>query len=207
MDLLLSGGPVLAAIVLLSLYGVYIFFARYGKLRTERGNTDELMRKVNQAVRARNLDEALAVTKTASNPVARVLHSALSRLPYGRTAVDAAFSEASLLEEARLSKGLRPLATIAQVAPLLGLLGTVTGMIISFAEIASASAGNPALMALGIRQALVTTAAGLVVAIPMIMGHSYLSSIVDSLLLDVDRRREELMVTVAEAAAATREER
>lgn len=207
MDLLLSGGPVLAAIILLSLYGVYIFFARYGKLRTERGNTDELMRKVNQAVRARNLDEALAVTKTASNPVARVLHSALSRLPYGRTAVDAAFSEASLLEEARLSKGLRPLATIAQVAPLLGLLGTVTGMIISFAEIASASAGNPALMALGIRQALVTTAAGLVVAIPMIMGHSYLSSIVDSLLLDVDRRREELMVTVAEAAAATREER
>lgn len=207
MDLLLSGGPVLAAIVLLSLYGVYLFFARYGKLRTERGNTDDLMRKVNQAVRARNLDEALAVTKTASSPVARVLHSALSRLPYGRTAVDAAFSEASLLEEARLSKGLRPLATIAQVAPLLGLLGTVTGMIISFAEIASASAGNPALMALGIRQALVTTAAGLVVAIPMIMGHSYLSSIVDSLLLDVDRRREELMVTVAEAAAATREER
>ena len=207
MDLLLSGGPVLAAIVLLSLYGVYLFFARYGKLRTERDNTDELMRRVNQAVRARDLDEALAVTKTASSPVARVLHSALSRLPYGRTAVDAAFSEASLLEEARLSKGLRPLATIAQVAPLLGLLGTVTGMIISFAEIASASAGNPALMALGIRQALVTTAAGLVVAIPMIMGHSYLSSIVDSLLLDVDRRREELMVTVAEAAATTREER
>ena len=186
---------------------MYLFFARYGKLRTERDNTDELMRRVNQAVRARDLDEALAVTKTASSPVARVLHSALSRLPYGRTAVDAAFSEASLLEEARLSKGLRPLATIAQVAPLLGLLGTVTGMIISFAEIASASAGNPALMALGIRQALVTTAAGLVVAIPMIMGHSYLSSIVDSLLLDVDRRREELMVTVAEAAATTREER
>src|SRR5690625_1230169 len=207
MELLLSGGPVLAAIALLSLYAVYLFFARFGKLRNERVNTDELMRSVNASVRSRDLDSALATTKAASGPVARVLHSALSRLPYGRTAVDAAFSEASLLEEARLSRGLRPLATIAQVAPLLGLLGTVTGMILSFAEIASQSAGNPALMALGIRQALVTTAAGLIVAIPMIMGHSYLSSIVDSLLLDVDRRREELMVTVAEAAAATREER
>lgn len=206
MDLLLSGGPVLAAIALLSLYAVYLFFARFGKLRNEQSDTDELMRKVNSSVRTRDLDGALAITKSSTGPVARVLYAALGRLPYGRTAVDAAFSEASLLEEVRLSKGLRPLATIAQVAPLLGLLGTVTGMIISFAEIASQSTGNPGLMAHGIRQALVTTAAGLIVAIPTIMAHSYLSSLVDGLLLDVDRRRDELMVTVAEAAASPRED-
>ncbi len=207
MQLLTSGGPVLVAIILVSVYAVYLFFARLFKLSREPVEADALMVEVNAAVRDRDLESALGACDAHGGPVSRVLKAALLRLPYGRSAVDAAFQEASLLEEQRLSRGLRPLATIAQIAPLLGLLGTVTGMIIAFSEISQQGTGNPAALADGIGQALVTTAAGLVVAIPTLIGQNYLSSKVDAILLEIDRRREELMGNVAQVVAARREDK
>ncbi len=206
MDILISGGPVLAAIVLVSFYAVYIFFYRFLRLRNERTDTAELMMKVNAAVRERDLELALAACEEHGGPVARVLGAALIKLPYGRPAVEAAFQEASIQEEQTLARGLRPLATIAQVAPMLGLLGTVTGMIIAFGQISRLGTGDPSVVANGVGQALVTTAAGLIVAIPVIMGHSFLSSRVEAILVDIDRRREELMGNIAQAVASRREE-
>jgi len=205
MDLLISGGVVLVAIFALSVYAVYLFFVRLFKLSRERLDIEELMVRVNAAVRDRDLDLALEACEQHGGPVARVLQSALLRLPYGRQAVEAAFAEASLLEEQSLTRGLRPLATIAQVAPLLGLLGTVTGMIIAFGEISASGTGNPGLLAGGIGQALVTTAAGLIVAIPVLIGQNYLASRVDAILTEIDRRREELMANVVQAVAARKE--
>lgn len=204
MNLLLSGGPVLVAILLVSLYALYLFFTRLFKLNAERVDADALMKRVNAAVRERNLDLALASCEQHGGPVARVLRAALLRLPFGRNAVEAAFGEASLEEEQHLTKGLRPLATIAQIAPLLGLLGTVTGMIIAFAEISQSGTGDPAALADGIGQALVTTAAGLIVAIPTLIGHNYLASRVDNILLEIERRREEMMVNVVQVVAERR---
>lgn len=206
MNILISGGPVLAALILVSLYAVYIFFLRFLKLRNERTDTHELMARVNAAVRERDLELALSSCEQHGGPVARVLGAALVKLPYGRPAVEAAFMEASIQEEQTLGRGLRPLATIAQVAPMLGLLGTVTGMIVAFGEISRLGTGDPSIVANGVGQALVTTAAGLVVAIPVIMGHSYLSSRVEAILIDIDRRREELMGNIAQAVAVRREE-
>ena len=206
MDILLSGGPVLLAIVLLSLYAVYVFFYRFLRIRNERTDTAELMVKVNAAVRERDLELALAACEEHGGPAARVLGAALLKLPYGRPAVEAAFEEATIQEEQALSRGLRPLATIAQVAPMLGLLGTVTGMIISFGQISRFGTGDPSIVANGIGQALVTTAAGLIVAIPVIMGHAFLSSRVEAILVDIDRRREELMGNIAQAVASRRDE-
>ena len=205
MDLLISGGVVLVAIFALSVYAVYLFFVRLFKLSRERLDVEELMVRVNAAVRERDLDLALEACEQHGGPVARVLQSALLRLPYGRQAVEAAFAEASLLEEQSLTRGLRPLATIAQVAPLLGLLGTVTGMIIAFGEISASGTGNPGLLAGGIGQALVTTAAGLIVAIPVLIGQNYLASRVDAILTEIDRRREELMANVVQAVAGRKE--
>jgi biopolymer transport protein ExbB len=91
------------------------------------------------------------------------------------------------------------------VAPLLGLLGTVTGMIIAFAEISSSGGGNPSLLAGGIGQALVTTAAGLIVAIPVLTAQNYLASRVDAILTEIDRRREELMANVVQAVAGRKD--
>ena len=206
MDLLISGGVVLLAIVAISVYAVYLFLVRFFKLSRERLDTDELMARVNAAVRERDLDLALDACEQHGGPVARVLQSALLRLPYGRQAVEAAFGEASLLEEQSLTRGLRPLATIAQIAPLLGLLGTVTGMIIAFGEISVAGTGNPGLLAGGIGQALVTTAAGLIVAIPVLIGQNYLASRVDGILIEIDRRREELMANVVQAVAVRKDD-
>ena len=205
MDLLISGGVVLVAIFVLSVYAVYLFFVRLFKLSRERVDAEVLMVRVNAAVRDRDLDLALEACEQHGGPVARVLQAALLRLPYGRQAVEAAFAEASLLEEQSLTRGLRPLATIAQVAPLLGLLGTVTGMIIAFGEISASGTGNPGLLAGGIGQALVTTAAGLIVAIPVLIGQNYLASRVDSVLTEIDRRREELMANVVQAVAGRKE--
>ena len=207
MQLLLSGGPVLVAILLLSIYGLYIFFERLLKLSKERSDADTLMARVNAAVSERDLEGALVACENHGGPVARVLRAALLKLPYGRSAVEAAFQDASLQEEQKLTRGLRPLATIAQVSPLLGLLGTVTGMIIAFAEISQQGTGNPAALADGIGQALVTTAAGLIVAIPTLIGHNYLASSVDKILIEIDRRREELMANVAQAVASRKEPR
>jgi biopolymer transport protein ExbB len=205
MDLLISGGLVLLAIVAVSIYAVYLFLVRFFKLSRERLDADQLMARVNAAVRDRDLELALDACESHGGPVARVLHAALLRLPYGRQAVEAAFQDASLQEEQRLTRGLRPLATIAQIAPLLGLLGTVTGMIIAFGEISVSGTGNPAVLADGIGQALVTTAAGLIVAIPTLIGQNYLASRVDTILLEIDRRREELMANVVQTVAAKKD--
>ncbi len=207
MDLLRSGGPVLIAILLISLYALYLFIERLLKLSKERMDVDKLMARVNAAVRERNLEMALVACENHGGPIARVLKAALTRLPYGRAAVEAAFQEATLGEEQRLTKGLRPLGTIAQIAPLLGLLGTVTGMIIAFSEISQQGTGNPAALADGIGQALVTTAAGLIVAIPSLIGYNYLSSRVDNILLEIERRREELMGNVVEVVSGRKERR
>jgi len=205
-ELMVSGGPVLVAIILISVYAVYIFIERLMKLRNENVETGTLMARVNAAVRERDLETALEAVDRHGGPVARVLSKALQRLPYGRPAVEAAFEEATLVEEQNLTRGLRPLGIIAQIAPMLGLLGTVTGMIISFSEIAQYGSGDPGLLATGIGQALVTTAAGLIVAIPVLVGHGYLASKVEKILSEIDRRREELMGNVVQAVANRRED-
>lgn len=205
-ELMVSGGPVLVAIILVSIYAVYIFIERLLKLRKENVETGALMARVNAAVRERDLETALEAVDRHGGPVARVLSKALGRLPYGRPAVEAAFEEATLLEEQQLTRGLRPLGIIAQISPMLGLLGTVTGMIISFSEIAQYGSGDPGLLAYGIGQALVTTAAGLIVAIPVLVGHGYLASRVEKILSEIDLRREELMGNVVQAVANRRDE-
>jgi biopolymer transport protein ExbB len=205
MQWLINGGPVMIPIVLVSLYAVYIFFERLFKLSKERLDADALMLRVNAAVRDRDLEAALAACEAHTGPVARVLKAALIKLPYGRAAVEAAFHESYLVEESELSRGLRPLSTIAQIATLLGLLGTVTGMILAFNVIAIQGTGDPAALANGIGQALITTAAGLIVAIPVVIGQNYLASRVDKILLEIERRREELMANVAQAVATKRD--
>lgn len=207
LDLILSGGLVLLVIVLISLYGVYLFFSRLFKLSRERTDVDSLMTQVNRAVRARDLETALQSTQDFHGPVGRVLNKALQRIPYGRPAVEAAFQEGLIEEEQSLTQGLRAIATIAQIAPLLGLLGTVTGMIIAFSELARFNIGNPEALAGGIGQSLVTTAAGLIVAIPMLMGHNYLVSRTDRMLSEVERRREELMGNVVQVVLDRRDEK
>jgi biopolymer transport protein ExbB len=204
-ELLRSGGPVLLVIIFTSFYTVYLFLQRLFKINKDAMDSNALMLKVNTAVRERDLEAALVACENEGGPVARVLKSALLKLPYGRAAVEAASQEAYLIEEQQLSKGVRPLAVIAQIATLLGLLGTVTGIIIAFSVVSQQGMGDPGALAGGIGQALVNTAAGLIVAIMAIIGQNYLASRAEDILLDMERRREELMANVAQAVATKRD--
>ena len=120
MQLLLSGGIVLFIIILVSIFALYIFLERLFYILKEPAKADVLMEDVNSAIDDHDLDEALAISAEHGGPVARVLEYALSRLPYGRAAVESAFEEATVEEEQSLTKNLSMLATIAQVATLLG---------------------------------------------------------------------------------------
>lgn len=207
MELLLAGGPLLIVIAIASIVALTIFLQRMLVLARERMDAAALMADVNEAIHARDLESALEVCAQHGGPVARVIEYALSRLPYGRPAVESAFNEASLEEEASLSRGLPALATIAQISPLLGLLGTVTGMILAFSDLSQqAGATDTATVSRGISQALITTAAGLLVAIPSLIAHNYLSARVDGMLLEIERRREELLGNVAQVVAQQRQE-
>lgn len=207
MDLLLAGGPLIIVIAIASVVALYIFISRWIVLSRERSDVNALMADVNERIHARDLDGALETCSQHGGPVARVIEYALSRLPYGRPVVEAAFNEASLEEEVSLSRGLRVLATIAQISPLLGLLGTVTGMILAFADLSQQGASaDTSLVSRGISQALITTAAGLAVAIPTLIGYNYLSSRVDAMLLEIERRREELLGNVAQAIVVSQQE-
>ena len=131
------------------------------------------------AVRAQKISEAQGLTSASPTPLARILAAGLSVWRDGKLAIEAALQGALVEEEIRFARSLRLLAVLAAMAPLLGLLGTVSGMITTFDVVAVAGTGNPQLLSGGISEALVTTLAGLVVAVPILLAHAVLSRVVE----------------------------
>jgi biopolymer transport protein ExbB len=145
--------------------------------------------------------EAISICDATPGPVARLVKVAILNRDYGRERVREALEEAGLAEVPRLEEKLNLLATIAQLAPLLGLLGTVLGFIQTFMRMEAAGlyAQVPQLST-GIWQALICAAAGLAVAIPAHAGYNYLVSRVNSIVLDMERAATEIVNTVTEGA-------
>jgi len=199
-----QGGWILLVLLLLTLYAAYIFFERFLTLRRERVGGERLMREVEAALRRGQLEVALEAARAHGGALGRFLLAGLSRVPYGVAAVDAALKAALLEEEVRLSRGLGVLSVTAQVAPLFGLLGTVTGMIRAFNVLAQAGQTTARLLAGGIGEALFTTAGGLVVGIPALFAYHYLAGRVDDILTELEQRREELLGVLAEVQHASK---
>ena len=133
-------------------------------------------RQVLSTLRDGGVDAALATCEKRSLPLTRILATGLRRAGQPFLDREKAVEDAASVEVKRMSRNLRPLLLIYQISPLLGLLGTVWGMVEAFSEIAGSSGlGKPELLAAGIYQALMTTAAGLTVAIPAVVLHHYLS--------------------------------
>jgi biopolymer transport protein ExbB len=193
-----QGGWILVFLLLLTLYAAYVFFERYLALRREKIGGERLMREVDASVRRGQIDVALEAARAHCGTLGRFMLAGLARVPFGVTAVDAALKAALLEEESRLSRGLGVLGVTAQVAPLLGLLGTVSGMIRAFNVLASQGQTTAKLLAGGIGEALFTTAAGLIVAIPALIAYHYLAGRVDDILSELEQRREELLGILAE---------
>ena len=186
LDLLSKGGPFMWPIGVCSVIALAIFLERvFVYLRIRRGS-DALLREVEKLAAAQRFDEAVVVCQRAGSPLARIFIAALRAAGRSRDQIKILVEEAGNREAAPLSRYLGLLATIANISPLLGLLGTVWGMIEAFNVIALQGVGTPATLGGGISQALITTAAGLTVAIPTILGHRYLTSRADRIVLELE---------------------
>ena len=147
---------------------------------------DELL--VQQRIR-----EALELTRDTDSPAANILYAGLERHEEGTDRVMKAIENQGLIEMSKLEKGLVVLATLTNIAPLLGFLGTVIGMIIAFQSIEQAGEVEATLVAGGIKVALLTTAAGLVIAIPVSVGHNYFVARIDSLVIDMEESAQKMV--------------
>lgn len=181
-----KGGPLMYPILVCSIMALAIFFERlWVFFRMGRG-TDELVRDVEQLVNKDRIDEAVIVCQRNGTPLARILLAALRAEGRPRDQIKTLVEEAGSREAAPLERYLGLLGTIATISPLLGLLGTVLGMIRAFTVIATAGMGTPATLGGGISEALITTATGLSVAIPTILLHKYLTSRLDQMVLKME---------------------
>ena len=198
-NLLKGGGPVAVILLLVSLYAAFVFFYRLQVLRHACGSLTKVLEQIRVDLLAGSVRSAIADARRSDTPAARVVVAGLERVQLGPDAVQAALNQATLLEEERVGRGLSTLATIAQIAPMLGLLGTVFGMIRTFSVFSSIAQPTPTQLAGGISEALVTTATGLIVAVLAHLGHSTLARQFEAVFSNVDRTRESLTGWLIEA--------
>ena len=179
-DMVMNGGPVMVPIALCSIVALAYGVERWVRLRPAELGTKRLGKDILDAVDSGGPAAALEVCKRREKPLARILAAGLARTGSPTPEVEKAVEDAGAREVKRLSANLRPLVVIGVIAPLLGLLGTVWGMIEAFSSIAfQGGLGKPELLASGISQALVTTAAGLAIAIPAQAIYYYLKGRID----------------------------
>lgn len=194
LDLARHAGPLLWVLLALSLYVVYLVIMRVLALSRLGQEPGTLIERVRAVTAESGPLAALRELDTSGNfsPAANVMRAGLSRADRGPEAAQAAMNAAVLLEDSRVYAGLSALATAAQIAPLLGLLGTVIGMVRSFIVFSQTSAPTPAQLATGISEALVNTAAGLIIAIVAYVLRNALRSRADRIMTQAERVREEL---------------
>lgn len=205
LELMQAGGWLMWPIAACSVIAAAIVVERGWTLRRARIMPDKLVTGIWQLYRQGQLtDERIDEIREAS-PLGRMLAAGLANRNHSREVMKEAIGDAGRHVVAQLGRYLNTLGTIASVAPLLGLLGTVFGMIDIFGVIMNAGTGNAALLAGGISTALLTTAAGLSVAIPTLLFHRLLESKVDRIALDMEEQALRL-VEVLKGERADREE-
>ncbi|MHC4975657.1 MAG: MotA/TolQ/ExbB proton channel family protein [Planctomycetota bacterium] len=188
-DFVLKGGPVMWPIILCSLVALAVFLERLVSLRTSRVIPKSFLPGLQQALSARDAKPvALDYCRTNESPIARVFLAGIKRLGEPIETLERHISEAGEREATALRKHLRVLSVIAAIAPLLGLLGTIFGMIDAFQTVATTgeALGKTELLAEGIYEAMTTTAAGLIVAIPALIMYHWVSARVDAIVVRVD---------------------
>jgi biopolymer transport protein ExbB len=193
LELYWTGGFFMHPILLCSLIGLAIILERLFFFAKARTDTGRLMSELLRLLQEQGIEAAQRMLHGNRGPIAAVLHSGLLRAKKGPEAVEKAITTAASIETALLERGLIWLATVANIAPLLGFLGTVSGMIHAFEAIAAAEEVSAKLVATGIYEALITTAAGLIVAIPVQAAHNYFVSRIDKFVIDMEESGAELV--------------
>ena len=198
-NLLANGGPVLWLLLLASAVALSVFIERVLHCHRAQINSTEFLTGVRNVLKRDNVVEALSICDATPGPVARLVKTAILNRDHGRERLREALEEAGLVEVPRLEEKLNLLATIAQLTPLLGLLGTVLGFIQVFSGVEEAGLyAHVGQLSKGIWQALICTAAGLAVAIPAYAGYNYLVNRVNEIVLDMERAATEIVNIVTE---------
>jgi biopolymer transport protein ExbB len=190
-DLIVKGGPLMFLILLCSIIALAVVLEKLWQLRRAEINTEDFMEDIAETLKRNKIVEAIDKCNAMRGPIAQILKAGILKHDRPRTEIKEAIEDAGLHEVPRLEKNLSALATIAHISPLLGLLGTVTGMVRSFQVIELKATAlmsvNPGDLAGGIWEALITTVAGLAVAIPTYVAYNFLVSKVDGFVLEMEK--------------------
>ena len=198
--LLASGGPVMWLLLIAAAIAAVVFIERALYCHRSQINSAEFLNGVRTVVKRGNVVEAIAICDATAGPVARLVKAAILARDLGRDRVREAVEEAGLIEVPRLEEKLNLLATITQIAPLLGLFGTIVGFIDVFGQIEQAGLyAHIELLSHGVWKALVCAAGGIAVAIPAHAGYNYLVSRVNKIVLDMERAAAEILNIVSES--------
>ncbi len=194
--LIQKGGIILVVIMILSVIALAIIIERLMFFRKNRGHEEVIMRRLEQTLAKGNFDEALAICETTPSPITNLMRVGIEHRQYNQETIRMAIGDAANMEIPRMERYLSFLGTIAHVTPLLGLLGTVTGNIRAFGVLGTVGAGggDPAILARGISEALITTAAGIIVSVPAIGFYNYLVSRVNHSIIRLENRVNELVL-------------
>lgn len=196
-QIFLAGGPVMWPILLCSIFALAIALEKIWYLHRIDISTQEFLKKILEKMKRHEIKEALQVCDSTKSPIAHILKAGILKYDRPRPQIIEAIEDASLYEIPRIEKSLSTLATIAHVSPLLGLLGTVTGMVRCFQTIQAKATTfhpvSPGDLAGGIWEALLTTVAGLVVAIPTFVLYNYLVNRINHFILEMEKASTELV--------------
>jgi biopolymer transport protein ExbB len=197
--LITHGGPVIWLIMIAAAIALVVFVERVLFCHRSQINSAEFLNGVRTVLKRENVVEAISICDATPGPVARLVKAAILNREKGRDRVREAVEEAGLTEVPRLEEKLNLLATIAQIAPLLGLFGTIIGFIHIFHQLEGDGLyAQISTMSRGIWEALICAAAGIGVAIPAHAGYNYLVSRINKIVLDMERAAAEIVNVVTE---------
>jgi biopolymer transport protein ExbB len=191
LDLMLSGGIggqlIMGTMLILSVLAVYLFVNRLSAIQRANKLDDQFMRDIKDYIASGNMQSAINTCERSDTPVARMILKGIKRIGKPLSDISASVENQGKLEIQQLERNMPYLATIAGGAPMIGFLGTVIGMVLSFGEMANAGAGVQIdMLAEGIYVAMTTTVAGLIVGIAAYFGYNYLVMRVDSVIYKME---------------------
>ncbi len=196
LSLFADGGPMMYALMLCSLIATGVIIAKAWTLWVAHRETDSVLAQVGELTQAGQIDDAIRVAANTPGPTAAILLAGLRRIREKRlreAELEQAIDTTGTIELGFLERGLVILATVANVAPLMGFLGTVAGMIMAFAAIEAAGDVDATLVAGGIKVALLTTATGLTIAIPVNIAYNFFVTRIDKLIVDMEQGTQQVL--------------
>lgn len=188
-----KGGPVMYFILLLSVYGLSVFIERMYFFYKVSFNYKSFMADIKKMLSERDVEHVFMLARRTPGPLGSILIQTLDLVSAGVTDIKSRVSAIGSYEIQKSEGRIKHLAVIGNMTPMLGLLGTVTGMVTAFSAIAVKGANSPTVVAGGIAEALITTAYGLIIAIPAILAYNYLTSRYETVVLETEHAMSEFV--------------